>query len=151
MDELERQNACEKAFWVKTLELSEECLDLDRRFLAELNGLGRKDKGGKDPLDPTLWENFIEARKSLVEYTTGNLNLLAQDKSSQGRNKDMLARLETTLGEVMRLEERLAGFLSENLVALKDTIDGIAKNQAIFSAYGRNNTKPMPEALETRA
>jgi hypothetical protein len=143
-----KYSASEKAFWNKTLEVSEDCLELDRRFLGTLE---KKTESGGDPLDPLLWENFIEARRNLVEFTTENLNLLAQDKQSQARNKDVMNRLETTLGEVMQLEEKLTSFLSENLAALKDTIDGITKNQAIFSAYGRNSHKPRPEALETTA
>jgi hypothetical protein len=138
----------QKAFVTKTLELSKECLDLNKSFLKALE---KKSLNGEDPLDPGLWENFIEARRSLVDFTTSNLNLLAQDQESQKHNKETLSRLETTLGEVMHLEEKLTKFLSDNLSALKDTIDGISKNQAIFSAYGRNGSKPMPEALETRA
>ena len=143
-----KYSGAEKAFWMKTLELSRECLDLDSRFLGDLE---KKTAAGGDPLDPSLWENFIEARRSLVDYTTENLNLLAQDKSSQARNKDVMNRLETTLGEVMQLEEKLARFLSDNLSVLKETIEGITRNQAIFSAYGRNNPKPAAEAFETRA
>jgi hypothetical protein len=148
MGNLQKYSESEKAFWLKTLELSLGCLDLDRRFLGTLE---KKTASGGDPLDPGLWENFIEARRNLVDYTTENLNLLSKDKPSQARNKDVMNRLETTLGEVMQLEEKLAKFLSENLSVLKDTIDDISRNQAIFSAYGRTNPKPMPEALETRA
>ncbi|MDR2198825.1 MAG: hypothetical protein LBR53_05115 [Deltaproteobacteria bacterium] len=138
----------EKNFWLKTLELSRECLELDRGFLGALE---KKTENGDDPLEPALWENFIEARRSLVDYTTENILLLARDKGSQARNKDVMKRLETTLNEVMRLEEKLAFFLSENLSVLKDTVDGITKNQAIFAAYGRSNPKPAAEALETTA
>ena len=148
MKDKNKLSSAEKAFWHKTLELSRECLDLDRSFLGALE---KKSLSGGDPLDPGLWENFIEARRSLVDYTTENLNLLARDKDAQSRNKDAMARLETTLGEVMQLEEKLSKFLSENLNVLKETIDGITKNQAIFSAYSRGAPKPRPEALETMA
>ncbi|MDR2351692.1 MAG: hypothetical protein LBF22_00785, partial [Deltaproteobacteria bacterium] len=127
MKDNKRYSDSEKAFFLKTLELSKECLDLDRNFLGTLE---KKSAQGGDPLDPLLWENFIEARRNLVDFTTGNLVLLAKDRESHIRNKDVMDRLETTLGEVMQLEEKLTKFLSENLNALKDTIDGISKNQA---------------------
>jgi hypothetical protein len=128
--------------------MAEECLSLDKRFIGTLE---KKKTLGADPLDPCLWENFIEARRSLVDYTTQNLNILAGDKKSASRNSDIKDRLETALGEVMQLEEKLASFLSENLAALKDTIDGISKNQAIFTQYAKNNYKPQAEAFESRA
>jgi hypothetical protein len=92
--------ASEKAFWLKTLEMSEERLDMDRRFIGVLE---TKKSEGRDPLDPDLWENFIEARKDLVDYTTTNLNIISRDKRAFSRNKDVKYRLETTLDEVMRL------------------------------------------------
>jgi hypothetical protein len=141
--------ASEKAFWEKTLDVSRECLDLDRRFLGTLK---RKSAAGADPLDPALWENFIEARRSLVDFTTQNLNLMARDRQSHARNKDVKDRLETTLGEVMRLEEKLAGFLSRNLSVLKETIDDLSRNQAVFTSYARSGgTKGVPETLKTMA
>jgi hypothetical protein len=139
----------ERAFWANTLEISEECLELDRDFLARIEGRGGP--GGADPLNPELWESFIKARKNLVDYTTENLAILAQDKESQARNPDVMTRLESTLGEVMLLEERLTSFLRDNLGILRDTIDGISKNQAIFSAYGRSLPKQIPGSLETVA
>ncbi|MDR2405430.1 MAG: hypothetical protein LBE27_03565 [Deltaproteobacteria bacterium] len=148
MKDNKKYNNSDKAFLMKTLELSKDCLDLDRHFLGDLE---KKAASGDDPLDPSLWENFIEARRNLVDFTTSNLNMLAQDRESQNRHKDVMSRLESTLGEVVKLEEKLTRFLSENLGVLKETIDGISKNQAIFSAYGRGNGKPRPEALETRA
>jgi predicted nuclease with TOPRIM domain len=141
-----RQREAEKAFWMKTLQVSQECLDLDRRFIGALE---RKTALGADPLEPSLWENFIEARRDLVDCATENLNLIARDKKAQSRQRDIKDRLETTLGEVMRLEEKLTSFLAENLSVLKDAIEDISKNQVIFSAYGRHNHKPRPEALET--
>jgi predicted nuclease with TOPRIM domain len=143
-----KPNDPEKAFWLKTLEVSEQCLDLDRRFLGTLE---RKTAQGHDPLDPALWENFIEARRNLVEYTTENLNLLARDRKAIGRNRDIKDRLETTLGEVMQLEEKLTTFLSENLSVLKETIEDISRNQMIFTAYARHTHKPRPEVMETTA
>jgi hypothetical protein len=138
--------SAEKALWLSTLKASRECLELDQGFLS---GLDRRSAEGADALEPSLWENFIEARRELVDYTTGNLNLLARDRKSQERNQDINDRLVTTLGEVMRLEEKLAVFLRDNLSALKDTIDGISKNQVIFSAYARNNHKSRRDVLET--
>jgi hypothetical protein len=148
IDNNNKADASEKAFWLKTLELSEERLDMDRRFMGVLE---KKKSEGRDPLDPLLWENFIEARKDLVDYTTSNLNVLSRDKTAFSRNKDVKDRLETTLDEVMRLEEKLAAFLSRNLLVLKDTIEELNKNQAIFTAYSRHNHKSVPEAFETRA
>jgi hypothetical protein len=141
-------NEREKAFWGKILELSEECLSMDRRFLGTLD---RKTAKGDDPLDPGLWENFIEARRSLVDYTTSSLNVISRDKEAVARNKDIKDRLVDTLDEVMLLEEKLSAFLSENLTVLKETIDDISKNQAVFTSYARVKGKPRPEALETRA
>ncbi|MDR2354431.1 MAG: hypothetical protein LBF22_14990 [Deltaproteobacteria bacterium] len=136
----------EKAFWLKTFEVSQECLELDRGFLSNL---AKRTAVGNDPLEPALWENYIEARKSLVDYTTANLNLLARDKKGLVRNKDIKDRLETTLSEVVKLEEKLTSFLAENLSLLKETIDDISKNQLVFSAYAQHNYKPRPEAIET--
>jgi predicted nuclease with TOPRIM domain len=147
-DKNSKSRKAEKAFLDKTLEVSRECLEMDRSFLGALE---KKAAAGRDPLEPRMWENFIEARRSLVDFTTENLNLLAQDAEAQSRHKDVMARLETTLGEVMRLEEKLTHFLSENLDALRETIDGISKNQAIFSAYSRSRAKPRAETLETMA
>ncbi|MDR1035324.1 MAG: hypothetical protein LBT40_01735 [Deltaproteobacteria bacterium] len=139
----------ERAFWEKTLEVSRECLALDRSFLGTLE---RKTASGADPLDPELWENFIEARRSLVEFTTQSLNMMARDRGSQYRMKDEKERLETTLGEVARLDELLASFLSRNLSVLKETIDELSRNQTVFTSYARSgHARPRAETLETRA
>jgi hypothetical protein len=138
----------ERAFFTKTLELSEECLQTDRNFVASLE---KREKEGADPLEPRLWENFISARQSLVDFTTSNLNLLARDRAALETHKDITTRLETTLGEVMVLEEKLHTFLSEKLTVLKETIDEISKNQVLFTSYSKNNYKPLPEALERTA
>jgi hypothetical protein len=143
-----KPDASEKAFWDKTLAVSRKCLELDRGFIGALQ---EKSGRGDDALDPALWENFIEARRNLVEYTTQSLNVMARDRKSHARNKDVKDRLETTIGEIMRLEEKLAGFLSENLSALKKTIAHLTSNQAVFTSYTRSGPlKPAAETLETR-
>ncbi|MDR1081924.1 MAG: hypothetical protein LBQ79_13435 [Deltaproteobacteria bacterium] len=139
----------ERAFWERTLAVSRECLELDRSFMGTL---GRRSAAGDDPLDPGLWENYVEARRSLVEFTTRSLSLMARDRDSQARMREQKERLETALGEIVRLEEKLAGFLSRNLSVLKETIDDLSRNQAVFTSYARSGSaKPRAEALEARA
>ncbi|MDR2611652.1 MAG: hypothetical protein LBG06_02020 [Deltaproteobacteria bacterium] len=144
-----RSRAAESAFWEGTLDVSRRCLELDRGFAGTL---GRRSSAGGDPLDPELWENYVAARRSLVDHATRSLSLMARDGESQARNRDVKDRLETTLGEVMLLEERLAGFLAQNLAVLKETIDDLSRNQAVFTSYARScAARPAAEALEATA
>ncbi|MDR1038997.1 MAG: hypothetical protein LBR80_02285 [Deltaproteobacteria bacterium] len=141
--------AAERAFWETTLKVTHECLELDRRFAGTVKA---RHESGDDPLDPELWENFIEARRSLVDFTAQSLNLIARDRAARERNREAEERLKTALGEMVRLEEGLAGFLTVNLKALKDTVEHLSRNQAIFTGYARaSGAKPGPETLETRA
>ncbi|MDR1086035.1 MAG: hypothetical protein LBP22_14550 [Deltaproteobacteria bacterium] len=148
--------------WSETLAACQECLDLDRRFAAELE---RQIAGPDlDPLEPALWESFVEARRDLFDFTAVNLTLLAKTgpKSAEGNNVDegeskegsfsqVRGELLKSLAEMVALEEKLTAYLSENLGILKETIDDLSKSQAIFAGYASLDTKPSAIKLDSLA
>ncbi|MDR2302761.1 MAG: hypothetical protein LBF38_12065 [Deltaproteobacteria bacterium] len=147
--------------WRKTARICEECLELDRAMLAKLGPLDRDRKADPDNyVDPGLWEQFISARNDLVDFTTSSINVLtASAKAALGTNSDGRAkqnekefaeqselenRLVTSLKEMVELENKLTNYLSENLNVLKETIDGLNKNQTLFIHYSKKYNKPDP-------
>jgi hypothetical protein len=143
----ERNNS-DRSLWQKTLRACQECLEMDRKFMKELDR--KKEADNQEGLEPVLWENFIEARRDLMNFTSESINILARDQESQNSNSDIKDRLITSLDEMMSLEEKLAAYLSENLDLLKETIEDLTKNQAIFSSYGRQGAKSCPDIISSR-
>jgi hypothetical protein len=142
-----------KDLWSETLIACQKCLEIDRHFASRLEDQIKDPK--RDPLDPALWENFIEARRDLFDFTAVNLNLLAKrDKANAGGaspDGQIRESLLKSLGEMAALEEKLTAYLSENLGILKETIDNLAKGQAIFSGYASLDSKPPATRLDSRA
>lgn len=130
-------------------------------MLAKLGPLGID--RGHDPenyVDPALWEHFIAARKDLVEFTASSIRVLTtagkshppaglgrrteEDESFFAEQSELENRLVTSLKEMVELEVKLTNYLSENLSVLKDTIDGLNKNQTLFTHYANKFNKPEP-------
>jgi hypothetical protein len=145
-----------KSLWSETLVSCRECLEIDRQFAAQLE---RKiAKPDLDPLEPSIWEHFIEARKDLFDYTVMNLGLLAQNQYSKEEEKNLSQEesqiredLLTSLDEMRALEEKLTTYLSKNLGVIKETIDNLAKSQALFSGYANLDVKPPATRLNSLA
>ncbi|MDR1394986.1 MAG: hypothetical protein LBK52_02280 [Deltaproteobacteria bacterium] len=138
--------------WSETLAACRQCLEMDRCFAAELDRQIAEPE--KDPLEPALWEHFIEARRNLFDYTAMNLKLLAKKPNAPeaGSSESLLRKdLLTSLTEMLALEEKLTSYLSENLDRLKETIVDLSKSQAIFSGYAGLDTKPSAIALDSLA
>jgi hypothetical protein len=126
-----------------------ERLALDRSFAA---AIGRRRASGGDPLDPELWEAFVETRRELDGFSAQTVRATARDRESMARNADVRERLDAALAEAAALEKELAGFLSESLASLREAIDGLARGQAVFSSYARSgHARPAAESLEARA
>ncbi|MDR2422714.1 MAG: hypothetical protein LBE01_04980 [Deltaproteobacteria bacterium] len=137
-----------KDLWAETLDACQKCLDLDRRFAAQLE---RQIAGAElDPLDPALWENFIEARRDLFDFTAMNLKLLAQGRSSPAESL-IRERLLDSLSEMAAIEEQLADFLAKGLGDLKEAIDDLANGQALFAGYAALDAKPCAIRLDSQA
>jgi hypothetical protein len=141
-----------KGLWSETLAACQECLKVNRQFFSDLER--HISEPDQDPMEPVLWEHFIEARKDLFDFTTVNLNILAKNLS---KNRDSEAEsqiredLLTSLEEVVALEEKLTAYLSENLGLLKETINDLSKSQALFAGYASMDTKPSAIVLDSRA
>jgi hypothetical protein len=140
--------ATKKDLWGEALSACRKCLDLDRRFADRLDRQAAEP--GLDPLDPALWENFIEARRGLFDFAAMNLRLLAQGRQSPAESltRDQLL---ASLGEMAELEEKLAERLAKGLGDLKGTIDDLAKGQAILAGYASLDSKPRAVRLDSRA
>jgi hypothetical protein len=154
------------ALWRKTVEICQECLEMDRRMLARI-GPPEEDRGrdAENYLDPRLWEQFIEARQDLVEFTTSSIHVLssgageklpagtggrtAEDERDFAEMSELENRLVTSLKEMVELETRLADYLTENLSVLRETIDGLARNQVLFTQYAKKYNKPEPGYLSS--
>jgi hypothetical protein len=155
------------ALWRKTVEICQRCLELDRDMLARLGPPSIAPKDVEDYLDPKVWEQFIEAREDLVEFTTSSIHVLtaeARRKVNPGNKKEkeevkeafaeqteLEARIMKSLKEMVDLEDRLASYLTENLSVLRETIDGLTKNQMLFTNYSRRCPKPEPGFLSSEA
>jgi hypothetical protein len=153
----------------KTVVICSECLELDRSMLSKLGPLD--DDRGRDPdnyVDPGLWEQFINARKELVDFTTSSIDVLnsgqknnpnnnepgldqrtEEDEKNFAEQSELEYRLMTSLKEMVDLENKLANYLTENLSVLKETIDGLNKNQLLFTCYAKNHNKPDPGYLNS--
>jgi type I site-specific restriction endonuclease len=148
--------AQKKGLWSETLAACRECLEIDRRFAAQLERqIAEPDQ---DPMEPTIWEHFIAARKDLFDYTVMNLGLLSQNQTDPAKKKpiDPLENqiredLLTSLVEMMTLEGKLTDYLSKNLGVIKETIDNLAKSQALFSGYASLEVKPPATLLDSLA
>ncbi|MDR2141881.1 MAG: hypothetical protein LBR11_08860 [Deltaproteobacteria bacterium] len=141
-----------KGLWPKTLAVCQQCLELDRQFAARLASQIADPE--QDPLEPTLWEHFIDARRDLFDFTTMSLKVLTQSQevppqdSLEGQIREELL---TSLSEMADLEEKLTAYLTKGLTSLKETIDNLAKSQAIFSGYASLDTKPPANHLDSLA
>jgi hypothetical protein len=137
-------------------------------MLAKLGPLDEdRGRNAENYVDPRLWEQFIAARKDLVDFTTSSIdvltvsparNLQAGSADRTGGDELMFAeqselenRLMSSLKEMVELEYKLAGYLSENLSVLRETIDGLNKNQLLFSHYAKKYNKPDPGYLNSEA
>ncbi|MDR0549391.1 MAG: hypothetical protein LBI10_08320 [Deltaproteobacteria bacterium] len=151
-----RPLAPKKNLLAETLDACRERLEMDRGFVAKLER--QIAEPNLDPLDPALWENFIAARRDLFDFTALNLNLLVKKKAS-GKDLSLLDDQErqihedllTSLSEIAALEEKLTTYLEKNLGVLKETIDKMAKGQAIFAGYAVLDAKPPAIHLDSRA
>ncbi|MDR1677048.1 MAG: hypothetical protein LBS44_01495 [Deltaproteobacteria bacterium] len=152
--------------WRKTADICRECLDLDRAMLAKLGRLDLdRGRDAENYVDPALWEHFIAARQDLVDFTTSSIGVLTTNvsyqkpvdgnKRSEEDDKNFVEqselenRLMTSLKEMLDLENKLANYLNENLSVLRETIDGLSKNQVLFSAYAKKYNKPDPGYLNS--
>jgi hypothetical protein len=155
------------ALWRKTVEICHRCLELDREMLAKL---GPDDFGSRDAeeyLDPKIWEQFIEAREDLVDFTTSSISVLTrgerkppppspEDETDEARRgmveqAELEKRLVKSLKEMVELEAHLAKYLNENLSVLKETIDGLSKNQVLFTSYAKSAPRSHVHLLNTEA
>jgi hypothetical protein len=152
--ELTTQNR-DLALWRKTVEICQRCLDLDREMLAKIGPGELSPKDVEDYLDPKIWEQFIEAREDLVEFTTSSIHVLTVDgqkkvapppdkiaavKDDFVEQSELESRIIKSLKEMVELEASLAKYLNENLSVLRETIDGLSKNQLLFTKYSKNNS-----------
>jgi hypothetical protein len=144
---------------------AEQCLELDRRmagraeFAKPIPDARPPAEAVDDYLPPSVWEHYVEARRELVDFTTASIEVLARDRPAGGQaggpapdeqeeaereRSDIERRLVNSLTEMVELESRLAAYLTENLEALDRTIDGLTRNQTLFTKYARRATKPDP-------
>jgi hypothetical protein len=147
--------------WRKTEAVCRECLKLDREMLASLGPMDQeRERDPENYVDPGLWEQFIAARQDLVDFTTSSIDILASkgrntalsegaDRKTATEQGELETRLINSLREMVELEFKLTNYLSENLDVLKETIDGLNKNQVIFSHYAKMATKPDPGYLNS--
>jgi hypothetical protein len=169
----DRTREGDRALWRRTAEVCEQCLGIDRAMAEKIAGR----PAGRDVdeyLDPALWEHFVEARRDLVDFAVDSVAMLARRKAqdpadgrptgamSSGEALSEMAptdpeqaeiekRLLNSMTEMLALEERLTGYLTQNLEILRTTIDELSKNQVVFSQYARQTGRPEPGYLSSRA
>jgi hypothetical protein len=110
-------------------------------------------KNAEEYLDPALWEQFVEARRDLCDFTTSTIKLLTFNGSKpiDDEQTESEQRLLNSINEMLEMEKKLTSYLSENLSVLKGTIDELTKNQVIFSQYSKHLAKPDPGYISSQA
>jgi hypothetical protein len=149
--------ARETAVWRRVMESAEKCLEMDRGMLERVEASKRGGAPPADPdeyLDPSLWENFVEARRELIDFTSSSIEVLTRDpqgEPARPSEEEVERRLIGSLTEMAELEEKLAAYLSQNLDVLAAAIGELTRNQTLFSRYAKSAAKPEPGYLSSQA
>jgi hypothetical protein len=147
---LEVEEYLDPALWEHYVQARRDLFDFTVTGIEVLTQSGsdqkKLDKSNSDH-DPTE-VNPASGHKATPKAAHGEAHEEAHDEAHEAA--EIEKRLMSSLSEMLALEEKLTGYLAENLEVLKQTIEDLTKNQPLFSKYSRQNAKPDPGYLSSQ-